>query len=342
MYALGTAEEPRVATNAVQWAATTSGALLNTEWGATNDPAAITRQADVLDDALIPWMYWSYDENIVEDLHQPPVGDNVVAASAMRSCVLARRRRRHTDLDALRRGGQGLRLHVVDASRWAAALPAVRGHIGRPPAHPLPRRLHGDGAGCTGHVEALRVDAHARRNPRCSFGVGTRDTGRGLPPRAEPETGHSLAGFRVQDADAVPESPSDPSPERNRSHGLQARTRRRTGLRRRPGQGLLHGEGRVHGRSRPRGERRDAVRAVHPARLRVLDRVRQRHDDERARLAGEPATRRQPTSSRPARSWPGEASRSATSRTSRGAGSSTSADPDGNGWAVQEIPSPPR
>src|SRR5262245_30349773 len=78
MYTVAPEQEPAVADFAVKWSAANDGALLNTEWGATNNPVDITRQADVLDDALIPWMFWSYDENIVKDLHQPPVGDNVV------------------------------------------------------------------------------------------------------------------------------------------------------------------------------------------------------------------------------------------------------------------------
>jgi endoglycosylceramidase len=61
MYTVDPAQEPQVVANALDWSARTGGALLDTEWGATDDPAAITRQADLLDRAMIPWMYWAYD-----------------------------------------------------------------------------------------------------------------------------------------------------------------------------------------------------------------------------------------------------------------------------------------
>ncbi len=77
LYAATPASEPVVVKSALDWSAATGGALLNTEWGATDDTAAITRQADLLDGALIPWMYWSYDEEIVPDLHRTPGGANL-------------------------------------------------------------------------------------------------------------------------------------------------------------------------------------------------------------------------------------------------------------------------
>jgi len=61
MYTVDAAQEPTVIADALDWSARTGGALLNTEWGASTDPAAITRQADELDRAMIPWMYWAYD-----------------------------------------------------------------------------------------------------------------------------------------------------------------------------------------------------------------------------------------------------------------------------------------
>jgi len=77
LYAVDPSLEPNVVQNALDWSAATGGALLNTEWGATADTNAITRQADLLDGALIPWMYWSYDEEIVPDLHHTPGGANL-------------------------------------------------------------------------------------------------------------------------------------------------------------------------------------------------------------------------------------------------------------------------
>jgi endoglycosylceramidase len=82
MYA-ASAQEPSLIQHALDWSSRTGGALLNTEWGSTTDPVVITRQADELDAALIPWMFWSYDENVVKDLELPPTGSNVNTAAAL-------------------------------------------------------------------------------------------------------------------------------------------------------------------------------------------------------------------------------------------------------------------
>ena len=81
LYASDPAKEPDVLSNATTWSATTGGALLNTEWGATTDAAAITRQADELDGALLPWTFWSYCCEVVRSLAQPPAADNLVAST---------------------------------------------------------------------------------------------------------------------------------------------------------------------------------------------------------------------------------------------------------------------
>jgi hypothetical protein len=77
MYTLDVAKEPSVISNANAWAAKTGGALLNTEFGATSDPVAINRQIGELDDALEPWIWWAYGEEITKDLHQAPTEDNL-------------------------------------------------------------------------------------------------------------------------------------------------------------------------------------------------------------------------------------------------------------------------
>jgi endoglycosylceramidase len=71
LYTTDVALEPQVQDFAIQWAAETCGALLNTEWGATTDVAAIDRQADELDSSLVPWIFWSYDENVVRAMTEP-------------------------------------------------------------------------------------------------------------------------------------------------------------------------------------------------------------------------------------------------------------------------------
>ena len=71
LYTLDVAHEPKVLANALGWSRATTGALMNTEWGATSDPATITREAGELDHAMIPWIFWSYDE-LVPNLRRAP------------------------------------------------------------------------------------------------------------------------------------------------------------------------------------------------------------------------------------------------------------------------------
>ena len=52
-------------------------AILATEFGATGDVATLRRLTGAFDSRLIPWIFWTYDENLVADLHAPPTGANV-------------------------------------------------------------------------------------------------------------------------------------------------------------------------------------------------------------------------------------------------------------------------
>ncbi len=78
MYTSTPAREPDVLANAEAWAHRTGGALLNTEWGATSDPAAILRQTNELDSALLPWIFWSFNSWMVHSLALPPSGSNLI------------------------------------------------------------------------------------------------------------------------------------------------------------------------------------------------------------------------------------------------------------------------
>lgn len=69
--------EPNVPANAITWSNETGGALLNTEFGAVSSQAEIHRMVDVLDDALMPWMWWSYDEGMVHDMSIKPGVSNI-------------------------------------------------------------------------------------------------------------------------------------------------------------------------------------------------------------------------------------------------------------------------
>lgn len=77
LYALDEAAERQVQRFALQWSERTGGALLNTEFGATNDPVAIDRQVRELDGTLMPWIWWAYNENVVRDLDEAPVEANL-------------------------------------------------------------------------------------------------------------------------------------------------------------------------------------------------------------------------------------------------------------------------
>ncbi len=61
---------------AEQWS-NCSGALMNTEFGATDDLTTIDRQVNLFDGSLVSWMWWAYSERMVEDLSQPPTDDNL-------------------------------------------------------------------------------------------------------------------------------------------------------------------------------------------------------------------------------------------------------------------------
>ena len=67
MYTVDAAKETEVLRYAIDWSRRTGGALLAGEFGATNDVAVIERMVGEMDDALVPWIFWSWDENLVSD-----------------------------------------------------------------------------------------------------------------------------------------------------------------------------------------------------------------------------------------------------------------------------------
>ena len=71
-------EESTVIENAAAHAERTGTALINTEWGATDDLATTERVADELDAARVPWTFWQYNSpRFVADPRKPPSGDNL-------------------------------------------------------------------------------------------------------------------------------------------------------------------------------------------------------------------------------------------------------------------------
>jgi endoglycosylceramidase len=72
---------PKVIDNATAWAAQTGGALLNTEWGATEDTTVLNGQSLALDEALVPWIFWSFCCELLASLGAPPSTSNLVSTS---------------------------------------------------------------------------------------------------------------------------------------------------------------------------------------------------------------------------------------------------------------------
>jgi endoglycosylceramidase len=70
MYTTEPSFEPNVIRNAVDWSDRTGGALLTTEFDEAKTIGDINRMVGELDNALMPWMWWSYD-GFVKDMTQP-------------------------------------------------------------------------------------------------------------------------------------------------------------------------------------------------------------------------------------------------------------------------------
>ncbi len=81
MYAAAPADEPAVLHNAVDWSRTTGGALLETEFGATDDTTTIDRMIGEADQSLVPWIFWAFNEDVVHSLAQPPSGSNLISST---------------------------------------------------------------------------------------------------------------------------------------------------------------------------------------------------------------------------------------------------------------------
>ena len=73
-YPLTTNQVPALVANAISWSSTTGGALLDTEWGATESSEVLTPESLALDSALVPWIFWSFCCELVPSLAQPPGG----------------------------------------------------------------------------------------------------------------------------------------------------------------------------------------------------------------------------------------------------------------------------
>ncbi len=77
VYAATPSAEPAVVAHARDASIAQHAPPLATEYGAVTDPATITRTASTIEDGLISWAFWSYDENLVIDRSKAPTPDNV-------------------------------------------------------------------------------------------------------------------------------------------------------------------------------------------------------------------------------------------------------------------------
>lgn len=80
-YATSAAGSQGVLSNALAWSKRTGGALMDTEWGATTNGAAITTQANQFDQNMIPWIFWSFDQSVVRNIARAPRGANLVTST---------------------------------------------------------------------------------------------------------------------------------------------------------------------------------------------------------------------------------------------------------------------
>jgi endoglycosylceramidase len=77
VYTTAPSDEPAVVVRALKAADDRDVPPLATEFGASSDPATIDRITSTIERGLVPWIFWSYDENLVVDKTEPPAGANV-------------------------------------------------------------------------------------------------------------------------------------------------------------------------------------------------------------------------------------------------------------------------
>lgn len=80
-YALNQAGEEAVAQLGAAAAVRDGAPVLLTEFGAVTDGPTLTRLAGQFDANLLPWMFWSYESEIIRSEAAPPAGDNLHASS---------------------------------------------------------------------------------------------------------------------------------------------------------------------------------------------------------------------------------------------------------------------
>jgi endoglycosylceramidase len=86
-YALNASGEEGVVTNGIAAAERDEAPLLLTEFGATTDPIVLNRITAEMEAGLLPWMFWSYDGEVIGDLSQPAGPDNLANPAAFDALV---------------------------------------------------------------------------------------------------------------------------------------------------------------------------------------------------------------------------------------------------------------
>lgn len=61
--------------------------VLITEFGASTDPVFLTRHVDSYDEAMVPWIFWAYNENLVADREVEASVEAAVSVDALRALV---------------------------------------------------------------------------------------------------------------------------------------------------------------------------------------------------------------------------------------------------------------
>ena len=160
-------------------AATRDGApVLTTEWGATNDPAVVTALADQFDSQLLPWLFWSYYENVILEPHLPATPDNLrgpvldALDAGVSDCG-----ERHADAPRLRRREPYARLRVRDDAAGRAPRPVLGADDDHRAGCPLSDRLCRGRDRCQGDFEAVRAFVDPREPASGNGGLRARHTG---------------------------------------------------------------------------------------------------------------------------------------------------------------------
>jgi endoglycosylceramidase len=79
--------EPAVVDHAVAAAERDAAPLVATEFGATTDAATLERQTAGFDARLVPWIFWAYNESVIDDPLAPASLDNLASPAGFRALV---------------------------------------------------------------------------------------------------------------------------------------------------------------------------------------------------------------------------------------------------------------